>query len=108
MLYLSPEEEKYVLSKKNKQTAILYLQSKHIGRLKEKGVIWEFSFLELENVLEKLFTHQGKSERIKNFPYPRQYASLAYYLVKLFVVFVFCRSGLAQKSTRAIPRNIMI
>jgi putative membrane protein len=86
MLYLSPEEEKYVLSKKNKQTAILYLQSKHIGRLKEKGVIWEFSFLELENVLEKLFTHQGKSERIKNFPYPRQYASLAYYLVKLFVV----------------------
>ena len=34
----------------------------------------------------ELFIHQGKSERIKNFPYPRQYASLAYYLVKLFVV----------------------
>ena len=85
MLYLSPEEEAYVLSKKNKQTAILYLQSKHIGELKNKGFIWEFSFLELENVLEELFTHQGKSERIKNFPYPRQYASLAYYMVKLFV-----------------------
>lgn len=86
MLYLSPEEEAYVLSKNNKQTAILYLQSKHIGELKEKGVLWGFSFLELENVLEELFTHQGKSERIKNFPYPRQYASLAYYLVKLFVI----------------------
>ena len=86
MLYLSAEEEKYVLSKSNKQTAILYLQSKHIGQLKEKGIIWEFSFLELENVLGELFIHQGKSERIKNFPYPRQYASLAYYLVKLFVV----------------------
>ncbi|MBL4605325.1 MAG: hypothetical protein JKY02_06625 [Flavobacteriaceae bacterium] len=86
MLYLSPEEETYVLSKSNKQNAILYLQSKHIGELKKKGIIWEFSFLELENVLEELFTHQGKSERIKNFPYPRQYASLAYYLVKLFVV----------------------
>lgn len=85
MLYLSPEEEAYVLSKKNKQTAILYLQSKHIGELKRQGVIWPFAFLELENVLEELFTHQGKSERIKNFPYPRQYASLAYYLVKLFV-----------------------
>ena len=86
MLYLSAEEEEYVLSKSNKQTAILYLQSKHIGKLKEKGIIWEFSFLELENVLGELFIHQGKSERIKNFPYPRQYASLAYYLVKLFVV----------------------
>jgi putative membrane protein len=86
MLYLSAEEEEYVLSKSNKQTAILYLQSKHIGKLKEKGIVWEFSFLELENVLGELFIHQGKSERIKNFPYPRQYASLAYYLVKLFVV----------------------
>ncbi len=86
MLYLSREEEDYVLSKGNKQTAILYLQSKHIRALKEKGLIWEFAFLELENVLEELFTHQGKTERIKNFPYPRQYASLAYYLTRLFVV----------------------
>lgn len=86
MLYLSPKEEAYVLSKKNKQTAILYLQSKHIRELKERGAIWEFAFLELENVLEELFTHQGKSERIKNFPYPRQYASLAFYLVRLFVI----------------------
>jgi len=86
MLYLSAEEEAYVLSKNNKQNAILFLQSKHIRELKDQGIVWEFSFLELENVLEELLTHQGKSERIKNFPYPRQYASLAYYLVKLFVV----------------------
>ena len=86
MLYLSPEEETYVLSKSNKQTAILYLQSKHIRELKEKGLIWEFAFLELESVLEELFTHQGKSERIKNFPYPRQYASLALYLTRVFAI----------------------
>ena len=85
LMYLSPEEEDYVLTKGNKQTAILYLQSRHIRELKDKGHIWEFAFIELENVLEELFTHQGKSERIKNFPYPRQYASLAFYLVKLFV-----------------------
>ncbi|WP_422105864.1 bestrophin family protein [Winogradskyella sp.] len=86
MLYLSKEEKDYVLSKSNKQTALLYLQSKHIRILKEKGLIWGFAFLELENVLEELFTHQGKTERIKNFPYPRQYASLAYYLTRTFVV----------------------
>ena len=84
--YLSPEELQYVLSKNNKQTALLFLQSKHIRKLKEQKLIWEFAFLELENVLEELFTHQGKSERIKNFPYPRQYASLAYYLVRVFTI----------------------
>jgi putative membrane protein len=86
ILYISKEEYQYVLSKENKQTALIFLQSKHLRKLKEQGVIWEFSFLELENVLEELLTHQGKSERIKNFPYPRQYASLAFYLVKLFCI----------------------
>ncbi|WP_296358478.1 bestrophin family ion channel [Winogradskyella sp.] len=85
-MYLSEEELKYILSKNNKQTAILYLQSKHIRALKDKGLIWEFAFLELENVLESLFTHQGKSERIKNFPYPRQYASLGLYLTRVFAI----------------------
>ena len=86
MLYLSPEEEAYVLSKSNKQAAILFLQSKHIKELKNEGLLWKFSFLTLENVLEELFTQQGQSERIKNFPYPRQYASLAMYLTRLFAV----------------------
>lgn len=74
--YLSKEDLDYIENKDNKQTAILYLQSNHLRKLKEAGLIWEFSFLELENVIEELFTHQGKSERIKNFPYPRQFASL--------------------------------
>lgn len=86
MMYLSEDERNYVMSKGNKQTALLYLQSKHLRELKEKGLIWEFSFLELENVLESLFTHQGKSERIKNFPYPRQYASLGLYLTRVFTI----------------------
>jgi putative membrane protein len=85
-IYLSDEELQYVMSKGNKQTAILYLQSRHIRALKDEGYIWEFAFIELENVLEELFTHQGKSERIKNFPYPRQYASLAFYITRLFII----------------------
>ncbi|MDC8003723.1 bestrophin family ion channel [Aureisphaera galaxeae] len=84
--YLSEEDMKYVLSKGNKQTALLYLQSHHLRRLKEKGTIWEFSFLELEGVLEELFTLQGKSERIKNFPYPRHFASLNHYFMWVFVL----------------------
>ncbi|WNJ20101.1 bestrophin family ion channel [Pontibacter sp. G13] len=85
-LYLSPEERHHVMSKGNKATALLYLQSRHLRILKEQGLIWDFAFLNLENVLEELFTLQGKSERIKNFPYPRQYASLGYYFVWIFLI----------------------
>lgn len=37
-------------------------------------------------MLEEMFTLQGKSERIKNFPYPRQYATLSYYFVWIFLL----------------------
>ena len=75
--YPEPVEWKYILSKKNKAAATLFMQSKHLRELKEKGLIWEFSFLELENVLEEFFTLQGKSERIKNFTRCPAAASLA-------------------------------
>lgn len=81
---LSQEDLTYVMSKTNKANAAMTLQSKHIKKLKEAGMIWEFSFLEMENVLKEFFSLQGKSERIKNFPYPRQYATLGYDFVNLF------------------------
>ena len=84
--YISEKDLEYISSKNNKQTALLYLQSHHLKELKEKGVIWEFSFLELEGVLQELFNHQGKSERIKNFPYPRQFATLNHFFMWIFVL----------------------
>jgi putative membrane protein len=38
--------------------------------------------------LTQLTDHQGKAERIKNFPYPRNFASIATYLLLIFVVLV--------------------
>lgn len=84
--YLSEEDLAYVMDKNNKQTATLYLQSNHLRRLKEQGLIWEFAFLNLESVVEELFTLQGKSERIKNFPYPRHFASLNHYFIGIFTI----------------------
>ena len=84
--YLSIEDQKYLETKDNKQTALLFLQSHHLRRLKEQGVVWEFSFLQLEGVLQTLFDHQGKSERIKNFPYPRHFATLNHYFMWVFIL----------------------
>lgn len=84
--YISKGDLGYVMDKNNKQTALLYLQSHHLRKLKEQGMIWEFSFLELEAVLQELFNLQGKSERIKNFPYPRQFATLNHFFMWIFVL----------------------
>ncbi|MCT4622668.1 MAG: hypothetical protein N4A46_03515, partial [Schleiferiaceae bacterium] len=83
---VSEEEKTYVLSKTNKAAAVLFQQSADLKYLHEEGLIWEFSFLELENILEELFTLQGKSERIKNFPYPRQFATRSYVFILIFSV----------------------
>lgn len=84
--YVSDKDFAYAMSKNNKQTALLYLQSHHLKELKKQGILWEFSFLELEAVLQELLTLQGKSERIKNFPYPRQFATLNHFFMWIFVL----------------------
>ncbi len=84
--YISETNLAYLASKNNKQTALLYLQSHHIRKLKEQGMIWEFSFIELEAIIKELYTLQGKSERIKNFPYPRQFATLNHFFMWIFVL----------------------
>lgn len=86
MCLISESDKAYVMSKDNKQTALLYLQSHHLKKLKSKGTIWEFSYLELENIVKELFSLQGKSERIKNFPYPRQFATLNHFFMWIFVL----------------------
>ena len=65
--YISNTDFEYIKSKNNKQTALLYLQSHHLKKLKDKGVIWEFSFLELEIVAqtESIFFKPCSSVRKK-------------------------------------------
>ena len=84
--YISEDDLQNVMKKDNKQTALLYLQSHHLRKLKDEGIIWEFSFLELENILKEFFTLQGKSERIKNFPYPRHFATLNHFFMWTFLL----------------------
>jgi putative membrane protein len=44
--------------------------------------------MELEKMLIDFYAQQGGSERIKNFPYPRQYATLNLWFVKIFVLLI--------------------
>jgi len=84
--YVSKKELEYILSKSNKQTHTISLQSKQLKELRRRGLIEDFRHMEMQNMLIEFYALQGKSERIKNFPYPRQYASLNHYFVWIFLL----------------------
>jgi len=86
--YLSKDDLDYVLGKKNRATQLLGLQSSDIRELRKQKLIDAFPYVELENLLEEFFTHQGKAERIKGFPYPRQFATFNVYFVWVFIALV--------------------
>jgi len=86
--YLSPEEYEVVMSKTNKAVQIIALQSSHLKELLEQGLIEDFRHMELEKILVELYAHQGASERLKNFPYPRQYATLNLWFIRLFIFLI--------------------
>ncbi len=83
--YLSKVEKETILNMTNKQTAALNLQSKHFKELKLNGLIDDFRHMEFKNIIGEFFTLQGKAERIKNFPYPRQFATLNLFFVWIFI-----------------------
>lgn len=85
---LDPAEASYVLSKKNRATHLIALQSRDLRELVEQGALTEFRQIELQRLLEQFYDAQGKCERIKNFPYPRQFATLNLFFVWLFIVLV--------------------
>lgn len=83
--YLSEKDLGYILSKKNRAAQLLALQSLQLKHLRAEGKISEFDFIELEKLVSAFFEEQGKSERIKNFPYPRQFATINQMFVRLFI-----------------------
>jgi putative membrane protein len=84
--FLSAEDHAYMLSKGNRSSHLLSMQSKHLMELRRAGLIEHFRHLELQRMITELYALQGQSERIKNFPFPRQYATINYFFVVLFLI----------------------
>ncbi|HEX4887631.1 MAG TPA: bestrophin family ion channel [Luteibaculaceae bacterium] len=89
--HLSTDELRFILQTKNKATQLLALQSKSIAEWTANGEVSELRFIEYQRLLKDLYDVQGKSERIKNFPYPRQFATVNGMLVQFFIYLLpFC------------------
>ena len=83
--FLSQEEVDRLKKHKNTATHIINEQSKDLAKLKEVGLLDNFRHMELSKILKEFYNHQGKNERIKKFPLPRQYANISRYFVFIFV-----------------------
>ena len=96
--YISPSELRNILCTKNRAMQLMSLQGDSLKKLREDGMIDEFKFSDMHIALRAFLDHQGRSERIKNFPYPRQYATINSLFMKLFCLLL--PFGLLQEFDR--------
>lgn len=82
--YVSGEEAEYVLSKGNRSSHLLSQQSRRLMELRNADVIDHFHQMCMQELITEFYTLQGKAERIKKFPLPRQWVSANAYCIGIF------------------------
>lgn len=87
--YISDAELQEAMTHRgDKEGLILNWQFRALGDLSKNNLISPTIFLSLSNALSELVRLQGAVKRIKNYPYARNYYSIALILVKAFVAVV--------------------
>lgn len=83
-LYISEKEINDIQNKTNEATQILKIQSERLQELRNEKYFEDFRHMEFHQLIATFYEDQGKSERIKNFPLPRQYASIGEWITLIF------------------------
>jgi len=81
---LSATEHARVLATSNRAAHLLAMQGEDLSALRGQGAIEANGHVALEQLLAALMTSQGACERIKNFPYPRQFSTISLFFVRMF------------------------
>ena len=85
--FLCEDDYTLLIDKKNTATHIIALQGEELRTLNEqKKWLNDFRHVEMMRCLEEFYNLQGKCERIKNTPFPRQYAFFSHVFVWIFVL----------------------
>jgi len=83
--YLPEDEVERLVNYRNTATQIIDQQSQDLKDLRSENLIDDFRHMELQNLLNGFYDHQGKCERIKKFPLPRQYGNMSFIFVAIFI-----------------------
>lgn len=85
---LCEEEFELYKGKANMAAQILHKQATRLQELRDQNYFEDFRHMEFHKLIAEFYADQGRSERIKNFPFPRQYASTAIWLGLIFAILV--------------------
>lgn len=101
--YLSETELQQLASTKNKASQLLSTQSKVIRELYSKQELAVLHHTEMQKTIKDFLDQQSKVERIKDFPYPRQYAIINCIFVWCFVILLpFCMVRECDRSNEVV------
>ncbi len=84
--FLDESDRQIVQGKSNQASEILRLQTKAVADFERDSKISNWESDRLNKALANCIEAQGGSERIKNFPFPRQYAFFSAVFVWIFVI----------------------
>ncbi len=85
--FLSQEEYDKLAAKENFPAQLIRMQGEELkNHMTDTGLIEDFRHMEMMRVLEELYILQGKCERIKNTPFPRQYAYFSKIFTWIFIL----------------------
>ncbi|MBT9391930.1 hypothetical protein KLP40_02035 [Hymenobacter sp. NST-14] len=85
--FLDPAESEQIRDRQNPPAHLLRQQAADLRILRqERGLLNDFQHVSMVRSLEELFNLQGGCERIKNTPFPRQYAYFSLVFVWLFAL----------------------
>jgi putative membrane protein len=82
--FLPADEAATAKNLSNPPTHLLRRQSVELRELTEQGLLTEFRQVALMQTIQDLFNAQGGCERIKNTPFPRQFAFFSFAFVWIF------------------------
>ena len=89
--YLSETEFQRLASTTNKASQLMSTQNEVIRELYSKQELVVLRYTEMQKTIKDFLDQQSKVERIKDFPYPRQYATINTIFVWCFVTLLpFC------------------
>ncbi|MGF1508628.1 MAG: bestrophin family protein [Myxococcota bacterium] len=85
---IGEQETTPLMTCQNAAALLIAAQSRHLADLRHRRWLDPFSHMKLQTLLDDLVALQGQAERIKNFPFPRQYATINALFARLFTLLI--------------------
>lgn len=84
--YLTPHEMERVMKSENRAYELIQMMNEYMTGLKEDEAIESLRMADASRFIIQLSAHQIENEKIKDTPFPRQYATIAKIFLNLFAI----------------------